>query len=214
MLHIVLVRHGDVPGIRPARFRGRAPLQLTALGQRQAQVTANRIARQWRPSIVYSSPLDRCMATAAAISAATGAAVVALDGFNDLDYGAWQGQTCEQVRATYPQQFQRWLTAPDLYRFPQGESLAGLALRVTDALRFILEQHADATVVIVGHDSSNRVLLLQALGLPLAAYRRIAQAPCGVSEISFSDRGAQVGRMNETAHLAAMDTTAPLPPVS
>jgi probable phosphoglycerate mutase len=183
-------------------------LQLTALGQHQAQVTASRIARQWRPSIVYSSPLDRCMATAAPIAAATGAAVTALDGFNDLDYGAWQGQTCEEVRTAYPRQFQRWLTAPDLYRFPQGESLPALALRVTDALRFVLEQHADATVVIVGHDSSNRVLLLQALGLPLAAYRRIAQAPCGVSEISFSDEGAQVGRMNETAHLTAVDTTA------
>jgi probable phosphoglycerate mutase len=41
---ILLVRHGHVEGITPERFRGRADLPLTSLGQAEAQAVAKRIA--------------------------------------------------------------------------------------------------------------------------------------------------------------------------
>ena len=65
--------------------------------------------------------------------------------------------------------FAAWFETPQLVRFPGGESLQDLAARVADALRFVLTRHTDGTIVIVGHDSVNRALLLQLLDLPLAA---------------------------------------------
>jgi phosphoserine phosphatase len=47
---ILLIRHGHVEGIEPERFRGRAPLALTALGRAEAAAAARRIARTWKPS--------------------------------------------------------------------------------------------------------------------------------------------------------------------
>jgi hypothetical protein len=44
---------------------------------------------------------------------------------------------------------------------------------------------------------------LHALGLPLAAYWRITQDPCGLSEVLASNDGLSVRSMNDTAHLAA-----------
>jgi probable phosphoglycerate mutase len=75
-------------------------------------------------------------------------------------------------------------------------------VRLADALRQVVDTHPDNTIVIVGHDSTNRALLLQALGLPLSAFWRIAQDPCALSEIVVNDDGTTVQRMNETAHLA------------
>jgi broad specificity phosphatase PhoE len=43
MTKIILVRHGHVEGISPERFRGRAELELTTEGRRQAKATARRI---------------------------------------------------------------------------------------------------------------------------------------------------------------------------
>ena len=40
--------------------------------------------------------------------------------------------------------------------------------RATDVLREALLHYPGQTVVLVGHDSVNRVLLLQLLGMPLA----------------------------------------------
>jgi Histidine phosphatase superfamily (branch 1) len=67
---ILLTRRGRVDGIRPERFRGRAELALTELGQNQARLLAQRIASDWSPNAVYCSPLQRCVATGTAYLAA------------------------------------------------------------------------------------------------------------------------------------------------
>jgi phosphoserine phosphatase len=59
MTNILLTRHGHVDGIRPARFRGRAELALTAHGLAQADAVAKRIAANWKPAAVFTSPLRR-----------------------------------------------------------------------------------------------------------------------------------------------------------
>jgi broad specificity phosphatase PhoE len=204
-MRIVLTRHGHVEGIRPARFRGRAELELTPLGRRQAEAVAARIACDFPPQAVYSSPMKRCRDTAAAIAAAAGLEVQVLEALNDLDYGAWQGRTFEEVARSEPEAYALWRDAPDWVRFPGGESLQDLALRAADALRTLLPLHARDTVVLVGHDSVNHVLLLQALGLPLSAYRRLAQEPCALNLLDLDPSGARtVIAVNDTAHLRGL----------
>jgi broad specificity phosphatase PhoE len=56
MTKILLVRHGHVEGIKPERFRGRQPLELTAQGRAEAAAVARRIATGWKPKHLYSSP--------------------------------------------------------------------------------------------------------------------------------------------------------------
>jgi probable phosphoglycerate mutase len=205
MTRLLLIRHGHVEGIEPARFRGREDLALTPLGRRQAQATAQRIAAHWRIAAVYSSPLQRCVATAAAIAAACAVPSTVLAALNDLDYGAWQGQTLAQVRASAPELFERWHRAPQLIRFPGGESLQDLVARVAGALSQVLAQHGGDTLVLVGHDSVNRALLLQLLDQPLSAYWLLQQQPCGISEVVIDGAQVQVLRVNETAHLDRVD---------
>lgn len=204
MTRIVLVRHGHVPGIHPERFRGRTELPLTELGVRQARATAAAIHARWKPVLVYTSPLQRCVVTGQAIADACGIARRTLSELIDLDYGAWRDMSCEEVRRAHPQQYERWVGSPDMHRFPSGESLAMLAARIADALRIVVEAHPADTVVLVGHDSGNRTVLLQVLGLPLAAYWRIAQDPCGLSEFSLDGDKVRLLRLNETAHLASL----------
>jgi probable phosphoglycerate mutase len=81
-------------------------------------------------------------------------------------------------------------------RFPHGESLQDLVARMANVLRFVGERHKDETVVIVGHSSGNRALLLQALDQPLSAYWRLAQDPCSVSDIELMAHGARVRGFN------------------
>jgi probable phosphoglycerate mutase len=178
-------------------------LPLTERGLRESQLTASRIARDWRPAMVYTSPMQRCVDTARAIAQACAIALQEVDDLRDLNYGAWRGKTHDEVRAAHPAQYRQWRRSPHLFKFPDGDSLQQLSLRVTDALRLILERHAGDTVVVVAHDSSNRALLLHALGLPLAAWWRIVQDPCGLSEIVADGEELSVRSMNDTAHLQA-----------
>jgi phosphoserine phosphatase len=68
-------------------------------------------------------------------------------------------------------------------------------------LRFVLARDVGDTIVIVGHDSVNRALLLQLLDLPLSAYWRIEQSPCCLNEIAVEGGAVYVRRINETRHL-------------
>ncbi len=201
MTRIVLVRHGDVEGISPERFRGRRDIDLSALGVRQARALAQRIAKQWKPKIVYTSPLRRCVQTAEAIAAACGAPSATLDDLNDLHYGDWEWRTHEEVRAQWPALIERWFAAPHLMRFPGGESLQELVARVSNVPRLVYERHPQQTVVVVGHSAGNRALLLQALDQPLSAYWRLGQDPCGLSELEILEHRTKVDRLNETYHL-------------
>jgi probable phosphoglycerate mutase len=203
MPKIILTRHGHVEGIDPERFRGRAELPLTELGKAQAKALAGRIAAAWRPKAVYTSPMGRCVATGREIAMACGIGDDTLAGLNDLDYGSWQGRAYGEVHAAEPLLFEAWIATPHLVRFTHGESLQDLVARTADGLRFILERFPAAAdvVVLVGHDSVNRALLLQLLDQPLSAYWRLAQSPCGLNEVDIIDGRIRVLCINETRHL-------------
>jgi broad specificity phosphatase PhoE len=203
MTKILLIRHGHVEGIKPERFRGRAPLDLTALGRAEAQAVARRVAGAWQPSKIYTSPMGRCIETGAAIAKACGASTEICGDLTDIDYGAWQFKTFDEAKSENPALFAVWFATPHLIRFPRDESLRDLAARAADALRLVLARHPDDTIVLVSHDSVNRALLMQLLDQPLSAYWRLVQSPCCLNEIDVGAGKISVRRVNETAHLEA-----------
>jgi broad specificity phosphatase PhoE len=201
MTKLLLTRHGHVEGIFPERFRGRAELALTKKGVAQAEALAARIARAWKPAVVYTSALQRCVVTGTIIANVCGARVIPLEGLMDIDYGAWQMRTHDEIKAEAPEAYRRWWTSPQRVRFPDGESLQDVVARTADVLRLVLERHPTDTVVMVGHDSVNRVILMQFLDQPLSAYGRLAQNPCTLNEVDVEGDDIHVRRINDTSHL-------------
>ncbi len=107
-----------------------------------------------------------------------------------------------QAQAEHLRAYELWKRSPQWMRFPGGESLQDVALRTTDALRSLWSQHHDGTVVLVAHDSVNRVVLLHALDLPLSAYWRIEQEPCCINELFVDvDGTVKLLRLNDASHL-------------
>jgi phosphoserine phosphatase len=206
MTKILLTRHGHVEGIEPRRFRGRTELALTERGRAEAKAVAARIAEAWKPVKVYTSPMGRCVATGREIALACGVGSEVMATLNDLDYGQWRWLSDDEARAAWPDLLAAWHASPHLVRFPGGESLQDLVARAAEALRLVRERHkaAGETVVLVGHDSVNRALLLQLLDQPLSAYWRLDQSPCAISEIDLAGDGILVRRVNETHHLRAI----------
>jgi probable phosphoglycerate mutase len=206
MTRILMVRHGHVEGIEPPRFRGRRETPLTELGQREAAATAAHIAATRKVAAVWTSPVHRCVATGQAIAEATGAPARVVEALNDLDYGDWTWLTYVAARTADPDRFDRWYSAPPTVRFPRGESLQDLVLRVGDALRLAAAEAVDEgrVLVLVTHDSVGRAMLMQTLDQPLSAYRRLVISPCGITEIDAAGAHTQVLGVNATEHLAGL----------
>ena len=64
MTRFVLVRHGQTEWNRVERFRGWAGVPLNETGLAQADTTGRRVAEEWRPAAVYTSPLSRAFVAA------------------------------------------------------------------------------------------------------------------------------------------------------
>ncbi len=202
MSRIILVRHGHVVGINPPRLRGRADLSLTDQGQQEAQAVADRISKTWAPALVYASPLRRCVDTGQAIADACGVRLEKKNELSDLDYGRWQGKTWDEARLADAELFDAWLASPDQVVFPGGESLHDVAARAAHALQQINSRHARDTIVVVSHDSVNRVILALCLNMPHSSYWRLVQAPCCINEIEYDDGRVRVHLVNDTSHLS------------
>jgi phosphoserine phosphatase len=196
---ILLVRHGHVAGIVPKRFRGQLDIPLSEEGHMQAQRAADFIAERYAPAAIYTSALQRCRDSAAALSrrlelpAPTESAA-----FLDIHYGAWQGRLAAEVAVENPALFEQWHCAPESMVFPGGESLPQVAARALPELSRLAQRHRDQTMVIYSHDSVIRVALLSILGAPLTAYHRIEVGPCCVNELSLEADGRfELVRVNE-----------------
>jgi broad specificity phosphatase PhoE len=199
---IVLVRHGQTAWNREVRFRGRADLALDDFGLKQAEVTGRYVLKRWPVDAVYASPMRRAMQTATAIAMAHGLTAQPFEGLLDIDFGAWQGHSPQEVAERYPDLLQAWWEAPNTVHIPEGESLDEVRDRVVAGTRHVVERHRGETVALVGHTVVNRVLLCAVLGLGNEHFWRLQQETCAVNVFEISEQGAYtMVLLNDTCHL-------------
>ncbi|MGD9029969.1 MAG: histidine phosphatase family protein [Anaerolineae bacterium] len=199
---IVLVRHGETAWNQTPRFRGRADLALDEVGFKQAEATGRYLAERWPVDAVYASPMRRAMQTANAIAKVHSLTAQPSDGLLDIDFGAWQGHSPEDVGERYPDLLQAWLEAPHTVQMPDGESLDDVRTRVVAGLEDVIKRHAGQTVALVGHTVVNRVLLCAALGLGNEHFWHLQQDTCAVNVLDAYKEGMFViVLLNDTCHL-------------
>jgi probable phosphoglycerate mutase len=143
MTQVVLVRHGQTEWNQVERFRGRADIPLDETGLAQAEATGRRVAAEWRPTAVYSSPLSRALKTAEAIASHFKLPVQVHQGLADIDYGEWQGLTPDEVRERWPEIASTWYSAPHLAHIPSGETLDALRARAMIAVRGLIAPYPE-----------------------------------------------------------------------
>jgi broad specificity phosphatase PhoE len=203
-LELLLIRHGEVPGIDPPRFRGRQDLALTDLGRVQAHALGEWVRDDFKVDAIHASPLSRCIDTARAIAGPLGMDVQRDAGLLDTDYGRWTGLTHEEAEAQDPEAFRAWRHDPGVNPPPDGETLRQVEMRVVSALHAIQRHHTRGTVVLVTHDAVIRVLILHLLQAPMNQYASLRQDPTAVNRIEVrSDGGYRIALLNSTAHLFA-----------
>jgi len=157
---LAFVRHGESQWVAEGRFQGQGDPPLSDLGQRQALLTARRIARRARrpalplpagpPRSIVHSPLARAASTAAliarAISGGRGGDAITdpvpvrhEPGLIEIGQGEWEGLPGAQIAERWGAVLEGWRSDPLTAWAPGGEALPDVDLRVRTALREILE---------------------------------------------------------------------------
>ena len=180
---ILLARHGETDAKRRRMLLGRHELPLNAEGRRQAAALAAEVSGHGLVRL-YASPAGRAVETAAIVAARTGLRPILDDRLAETAKGRWEGRPRAAVKAAEPELYRELRSAPEGFRFPEGESLREHQRRARAALAEIAGGPLPALVVC--HDGTIRCAL--ALGHPagLAAWREFSVPNAEV--IAFDER--------------------------
>lgn len=203
MTTVVLVRHGLTAMTGPVLAGWTPGLHLDERGEKQAAAVAERL----RPvpfDAVVSSPLDRCLDTAAAVLAGQSAEGRSLElqveqRLGECRYGDWTGRPLKEL-AKDP----LWKVVqnhPSAVVFPGGE---GEALRETQgrAVAAVRDWNArlgpDATWLACSHGDVIKAIVADAMGVHLDQFQRIVIDPCSVTVLRYTELRPFVVRVNDT----------------
>lgn len=199
---ILLVRHGQTP-TTGKHLPGRAPgLHLSEKGHEEAKATAQRIAALPKVDAVYASPLERTRETAAPIAEQRDLRVKTHRGLLECDYGEWTGAELKALR-----KLPEWKTIqqhPSGFRFPGGESLAGMQTRFVQTLHDLAHTHRGGVVVAVSHADPIRAAVADALGSHLDMFQRVVVGTASVTAIVYGDLGPTVLAVNAYGDLTQL----------
>jgi alpha-ribazole phosphatase len=172
---LYLIRHGQVAGHEERRYNGHADVGLTDLGVEQYHILKERLADS-HISSCYSSNLTRCRIGAGIICEQFGIEPVHRVELREVNIGVWEGMTWQEIQRRWPEDWHARLNDLVNYRVPQGENLVDVEARLMPVVREILERHRGQEILLVGHGGVNRIILLAAIGAPLANMFNIEQS--------------------------------------
>lgn len=171
---LYLVRHGRVAEGHTDRYHGHNDVGLSPQGVKQFEDLAAQLAAAPLAGI-YSSDLTRTLKGAEIISRGRDLTPQAIPEFREVNFGSWEGLTFAEIMTQYPAELQERFRDLTNFRIPGGESLKDVRARATPKLQELLSRHANEAFLLVAHAGLNRVILSEAMGLPLDHLFRLDQ---------------------------------------
>ncbi len=197
---IFLIRHGEAEGMPPGAFLGQADLPLSAAGAERMKGVAETLSRM-PIAKVYTSPLSRCLQSAAIVAGSFGLSPIALDGLKEVALGVWEGLTFEDISARYPEQAAQMARDRAKFVYPGGESITQMAARAAKAWEEIVVRSEGAQVAVVGHGGVNRAILAAILDMPLDSMFKLRQDFGCVNVVDLGNQYPMLRLMNASPGL-------------
>lgn len=206
MTLLLLIRHGltDATGVR---LGGWTPgIHLSEAGSRQAEALPERL-HAVSLAAIYSSPLERCLETAAPLAAARSTEVIVSEDLGEVRYGSWTNRPLKQLART--KLWRRVQLVPSGVRFPGGESLLEVQARSVRGLEDIAGRHRRAAVAVFSHADVIKLMVAFHAGMPMDLLQRLVIDPASVSAVSVGEGIPRILRVNDRGSL---DDLAPRKP--
>ncbi len=149
-MKLYIIRHGQTDWNIAKKIQGRQDIPLNERGRHQSDCLKK--AMESRPvTAVFSSPQIRAVETAKAVSSFSDVPVIPIENLMEINYGAWEGKTEEELLKEDRELYEAWWSHPAETAPPGGESISQVNERCRQAWKEIKTQLAgDAAIVAHG----------------------------------------------------------------
>ncbi|RYL97422.1 histidine phosphatase family protein [Sporolactobacillus sp. THM7-7] len=205
MANIYLLRHGETEWNQSGnRYCGRTDIPLSSAGKRQAERAAL-FLKHVSFSGAYSSTLKRAYDTACIIAERHHLPVKQEERIIEADFGRWEGKKKSVFIRENPEAWKKWAAEPETYRAGEiGETAADIFRRAKNFYEQLATEFQNGqNILVVSHNTVNRIFLAGILGMPFKNYRYIAQSNTGINVIRLDEANPPLIRqINVCEHLA------------
>lgn len=204
--HLYLIRHGQTESNVAGLLHGATDVPLNPYGLRQAERVALRIQEMTDLHALYSSPLQRALQTAQAISRLIDLPLHLHPGLAEINFGSIEGATVAELRESHPELHERFLdhNDPDV-RFPGGESRSEFGNRIESALDDIINAHRGKRVIVVAHGGVIGRAASMFLGERPGDWQNYSVANCSVTHFEIATSGPIAHLIGDTVHFEGFD---------
>ena len=171
---LYLLRHGQVADGHTHLYHGNNDIELSPQGVKQLERAAAQL-RDVDLAGIYASDLTRARVGAEIISRGRNLEPRIVPEFREIHFGLWEGLSFGEIMEQFPADLEARFKDLSNFRIPGGESLADVRARTLPALKRLLAEHDEQAFLLVAHAGVNRVILSEALGLPLQHLFRLDQ---------------------------------------
>lgn len=193
-MRLYLFRHGEVR--RDDIFFGQFDNPLSEVGERQSEAIATFVS-EVDIAAVYTSDLGRAVEAGRRIGKRIGLPYQGEARLREIHLGWADGMGCEEAFERDPELREarsEWVLERPLTE--GGETMGQVAERVRELRAELLTRHLGRKVVVVAHNTPNRVLLGDALGLPLDQTFSFRQDFGCANVIEYGESKARVALLN------------------
>jgi len=201
---LYLIRHGQSAGNAAGRFGGHSPTPLSELGARQAEITAQTLAKE-RITVIYSSDLFRAVQTAEPLAKILNLPIIKTPAFRERKVGVLEGLTFDESKAEFPKDYYALVNRNIHHVITGGESYRQLLRRAANGLGEVLHLHQGENIAIFSHTGAICYLTLYLIG---AINRHTRTTPwlvtsnCGINRFEIRGKNnIRVMALNDTRHL-------------
>ena len=197
-MRLTLVRHGETAGQSSIRYHGRTDVPLSALGRAQMARVRQALAAEAFAQ-VYSSTLSRAVEAATIVTGPH--PVTRVQGFDEIDFGEWEGLTLDEIAARDPPGHARWVANRAEFQYPGGESTEEFRARVVCALHAVLAAPPAGDLLIVVHKGVIRAILAELLRLDEVTRSGLAVELASIHVVRGAAGLWQAEALDRTDHL-------------
>lgn len=191
---LFLIRHGQVVNHHEFRYNGHFDVDITDIGVQQMENLASLLAAE-PISAIYSSDLQRAVKGALMVGQRLGIKPIRTHDFRELSLGRWEGLTREEGAARFPEEADFRFRDLANSKVLGGENLHDLKNRVIPKLNEILSKHQNKAICLFAHGGVNRVILCDAMELPMENFFRIEQDYGCLNVVDYFEDGVKVVKL-------------------